>query len=407
MNISQPQSHYDIIIIGGGMVGCSFASLLEQELGMSRSILVVDATTFDSGQQPGFDDRSTALSWSSRLIFESAGLWREMAASLTAIKKVEISDQGRFGVATLDCAEMQTEALGYVAENRSMGRVLSDAVTSSSSISRLAPATVESIKPVARGMALTIAADGNSYELLADLVVLAEGGRSPICGQLGIQQTREDYGQQALISNVGFERHHDNIAYERFTESGPLAVLPLSPFAGSQRAALVWTVKQSELGRFQTMTDSQLLRHLQQAFGQRLGRFEAIGKRSFFPLILSLATEQARPGLVLLGNVAHTLHPVAGQGFNLALRDARELAMTLARGAAQGNWLGDLKLLQAYLTRREFDQRKSVGFTDNLTRLFSSKSESRVLLRKSGLLSIDLLPPLRKQFTRQAMGLRL
>jgi len=407
MDIKTPESHYDVVVIGGGMVGCSFAGLLEQASGGTRSILVLDATTFDSGKQPGFDDRSTALSWNSRQILESAGLWGGMAGQLTAIRKVEISDRGRFGMASLDCAELDTEALGYVAENRTLGAVLSAAITASSSISRLAPALIDNLEPVAHGMRLVVSADESQHELNADLVVLAEGGRSPICGRLGIEQKQEKYGQQALIANIGFDRQHNNIAYERFTEAGPLAVLPLSPFAGSQRAALVWTISEIELDRYRSMSDSRVLQQLQQEFGHRLGQLQTIGERSYFPLILSVASEQVRPGLVLLGNVAHTLHPVAGQGFNLALRDAKELAMTLAQGAAEGVLMGDLRLLQTYLDRRSFDQRKSINFTDKINRLFSSSAQARVILRKTGLLSIDLLPPIRRDFARQAMGLRL
>lgn len=408
MRVDRPESRYDVLVVGGGMVGASFAALLAQTPGAeSLSILVVEAASPEQSYQPSFDARSTALSWGTRRILQGAGLWSELADCVTPIKQIQVSDRGHFGSALLDRAETGTEALGYVAENWQLGSVLNAALTAAPAIHLLAPARIEAIRPWAEGMELDVESGQESTKVTAGLVVLADGGRSPICAQLGIEQERRDYGQQALIANVSFTQAHDNVAYERFTEDGPLAVLPLGDFESRRRGALVWTVRDAASAALQQLSDTELLPLLQAQFGHRLGTITGIGQRHCYPLGLSVAREQARPGLVLIGNVAHTLHPVAGQGFNLALRDVAVLVQVLARAVSGQRVPGELSVLQEYLEQQAFDQTRSIQFTDRMTRLFSSGDSARVWARKFGILSIDLLPSVRRQFARQAMGLQL
>lgn len=408
MQTDTPQANYDVIVVGGGLVGASFALDLDHRLqDLECSVLVVEAVSpGDLDNQPSFDARSTALSFASRSIYEKMGLWKRLEQVVAAIEHIEVSDQGHFGSTQLDRAEQGVEALGYVVENRELGAVLNQALMESPRLQFLAPARISTIQPRSNGMRLKLLQEDGESEVSASLVVLADGGRSPICGQLGIEQSRESYGQCAVITNIAVQKPHQNLAFERFTASGPLAVLPLTPFEGQNRCSVVWTVDEGKEKELVQCDDAAFISGLSERFGSRLGKIEKVGQRFAFPLTLTQAREQIRPGLVLLGNVAHTLHPVAGQGLNLSLRDSAALADTLKSGIELGQSVGDMGLLQSYLDSRTPDQRDAILFTDQMTRLFSSKRAGQVLARKAGLLGLDLLPALRKQFALRAMGTR-
>lgn len=401
-------AQYDVVVVGGGLVGASFAmNLAQQTKDSGYSILVVEAVdskNFD--QQPSFDSRSTALSFGSRQIFETMKLWSAIAPLVEPIVEIQVSDRGHFGRTTLNSAEQGVEALGYVIENRELGGVLSEAMQASSGVSLLAPAQITQIKPCQSGMELTVARDEQLTRLSAKLVVLADGGRSSICKSLGIDQTQTDYGQHAIITNVAFEKPHAGVAFERFTESGPLAVLPLADFQGSNRGSLVWTVSEPSREELLSCDEESFRSRLTQYFGERLGRILQIGQRVAYPLSLTLAREQIRPGLVLLGNVAHTLHPVAGQGLNLALRDSAALVRQLVSAKAQGVSPGEMKILQAYLELQNQDQSESVLFTDQTVKLFSNDQWAQRAIRKLGLLGLELVPSVRSRFAQSAMGLK-
>ncbi|NQV71178.1 MAG: 2-octaprenyl-6-methoxyphenyl hydroxylase [Pseudohongiella sp.] len=408
MRIQQPQDNYDLVVVGGGMVGASFACAIDHAIDKENfSILVVEAIAASSSisEQLSFDARSTALSFGSSRIFDNMGLWEQLADVVTAIKEIHVSDRGRLGSSHLHHAEHGVDALGYVIENKALGVVLNSAMESSHSIQLLCPASILTIKPDAAGMALQIESGSESYSVNASLVVLADGGKSPICSQLGIDRTVEQYSQHALIANIAFEKPHNNIAFERFTDTGPLAVLPLESIDQCNRGSLVWTLTTEQSAEFAAMSEDELLPRLQQRFGNRLGRLQQLGERFIYPLSLSVAKEQIRPGLVLLGNVAHTLHPVAGQGLNLALRDTQVLVSVLQKAFSQARSLGEMSVLQEYLEQQEMDQAQTINFTHYITQLFSSNSTAKTWLRKFGLLSIDLIPSIRKSFAERAMGL--
>ena len=408
MIISSPENNYDIVVVGGGMVGASFAYDLSKSLTAScPNILVVEATapTADISFQSSFDARSTALSYGSRLIYESIGLWEEIEEQVSPICEIRVSDRGRFGSTCLTREEQGTEALGYVVENANLGIVLNTQLSESESIAHLAPAIIEKISPKEEGMRLEIVAGDNRFQVLAGLVVLADGGRSPICDQLGIGQSKESYNQHAIITNAAFELPHKFCAFERFTDTGPLAVLPLREFNGENRCSLVWTVRAEESAEYMELDDEEFIAKLQNSFGNHLGAVIQVGEKFCYPLSLSLAKEQIRPSLVLLGNVAHTLHPVAGQGLNLALRDIEALVSTLSSAVTQQKPLGDMATLQRYVEKQDFDQQNSIRFTDSLTKLFSNNKQSNVILRQLGLVTLELMPSARKTFAEQAMGI--
>lgn len=408
MKIESPAQQYDVVVVGGGMVGASFACEFARARGeLAVRVLVVEAFAPrpQSASQPGFDARTTALSYGSRDIFEHMGLWSQLHDFATPITAIQISDKGHFGNVLIDHREQRTEALGYVVENQALGNCLSGALESSADIEFLYPAQIVGIRPTPQGMALAIQTGDDTHAVAARLVVLADGGKSPICANLGITHKTTHYEQSALIANIAFEKPHQNMAFERFTDTGPLAILPLSNLGDQHRGSLVWTVTAQQAVEFQSLPEPELLQRLTARFGIRLGTLLHIGERYCYPLSLSVANEQIRPGLVLLGNVAHTLHPVAGQGLNLALRDVRELVQTLLAGIAQQQSPGDMAVLQRYLDRQQSDQDRAIGFTDWASRLFSSNNRAKVLARKAGLLAFDLIPPMRREFARQAMGL--
>jgi len=408
MQVQTLATQYDVVVVGGGLVGASFALNLSQQINDSvyRILVVEAADSINFNQQPSFDSRSTALSFGSRQIFETMNLWSAITPLVEPIVEIQVSDRGHFGRTTLSSAEQGVEALGYVIENRELGSILGEAMQASSGVSVLAPATITQIKPGRSGMELTVAREEQLTKLSAKLVVLADGGRSSICESLGIDQTKTDYGQHAVITNVAFERPHSGVAFERFTESGPLAVLPLSDFQKSNRGSLVWSVSESSREELLNCDEEIFRSMLTQYFGERLGRIMQIGKRVAYPLSLTLAREQVRPGLVLLGNVAHTLHPVAGQGLNLALRDSAALVRQLVIAKEQQVDPGEVKNLQAYLESQNQDQFESVLFTDQTVKLFSNNQWGQSAIRKLGLLGLELMPSMRSRFARSAMGLK-
>ncbi|KKJ99038.1 2-octaprenyl-6-methoxyphenyl hydroxylase [Stutzerimonas stutzeri] len=384
-----------LAIIGGGLVGASLALAL-QDGARARGWRIHLIEPFEPGHeyQPSYDARSTALSYGTRLIYQRLGLWEYIAERAEPILRIHVSERGSFGAARLDCTREGVEALGYVVENAWIGHCLWQALDDQVVI-RHCPAEVERLEPGATGYRLSFT-DGQQLE--CDLTVLADGGRSGLREQLGIQVSRRPYGQTALIANITPGKPHGGLAFERFTEDGPMALLPLQ----DDRCALVWTRSQADAARLAQAHEAVFLGELQEAFGYRLGALQQVGARHLYPLTLIEAEEQVRSGLVVLGNAAHSLHPIAGQGYNLSLRDVEALSVALLRSDAA---LGDLAVLQEYARRQRFDQRVTVGFSDQVTRLFGDSGRLVAAGRNLGLLGLDLMPAAKRWFARQAMGL--
>lgn len=417
MRVSSLREHYDVVIVGGGLVGASFACALAAKAGENPLRILVTEPVAALQSSTSFDARSTALSYGSRCIYERLGLWQKLGPLATPIKNIHVSDRGHFGAVRIDSAEMGVEALGYVAENQHLGIVLTAALDREPAIDFLCPAVIDELQPRPDGMGVRVQHGESSRaglaptlatavtEITAGLVVLADGGKSILSERLGISGSVTHYGQKAIIANIAFEKSHDNVAFERFTDSGPLAVLPLETREGNHRGALIWTVAEDEADEILALPAPLFLQQLQERFGYRLGLIEKVGVRIAYPLSLAIAREQVRPGLVLLGNVAHTLHPVAGQGLNLALRDSEVLAELLAAAHQEGQFLGAMTVLQRYVDAQRRDQDATIDFSHYMTRLFSSGNPALIWARKFGLFSIDLLPVMKKTFARQAMGL--
>lgn len=384
-----------IAIIGGGLVGASLALCLQRGA-RSRNWRITLVEPFSPGDsyQPSYDARCSALSYGTRLIYQQLGVWGSISSRAEPISDINVSELGSNAKVDLHAAEEGVPALGYVVENAWLGRCLWDALDRDA-VDWRCPAEVERLEVLRDGYRLHFA---NGETLEADLCVLADGGRSPLRSQLGVGVSCKPYGQTALVANVTSEKPHDGRAFERFTPSGPIALLPLA----ENRCALVWTRPDEEARRLRQAGEEGFLRELAQSFGDRLGHFQQVGERHLYPLQLVQATEQVRPGLVLLGNSAHSLHPIAGQGYNLSLRDAKALADCLLESKAP---LGDLQTLQRYVDGQRGDQWMTIGFSDQVIRLFSNRQPLLMLGRSLGLRAMDWIPPARHWFARRAMGL--
>jgi 2-octaprenyl-6-methoxyphenol hydroxylase len=408
MKFSPRHAHYDVVIVGAGMVGSTLACALTRSAEhRNYKLLLVEASPIDVQQeprQPGYDMRSTVLSAGTAACFAHLGLWDDCAATAEPIREIHVSDQGRIGSVRLNSREERVAALGYVVENAALGRTLNRKLVERG-LELCAPAAVQLLQPCEQGMRLSLSATSGEQALTASLVVLADGGRSGLCRQVGIEHQEHRYGQTAIIANVSFGKAHHGVAYERFTPKGPLALLPLPDHEGEPRAALVWTHPESEADALIALPDAKFLATLQEDFGLRLGQFTRVGKRAAYPLSLQQAKEQVRPGLVLLGNAAHSLHPVAGQGFNLALRDTMLLAAHILQSLEAGCNPGSASRLQAYLEAASFDQTLTIGFSDYMTRLFSTNNGPLAWVRQWGMACVDMLPPLKHGLSRQAMGM--
>jgi 2-polyprenyl-6-methoxyphenol 4-hydroxylase len=388
------------------MVGLNFALLLAKQC-PDLKIAVIESfglSAEDGGAMlPSFDARSTALSESSRLILEEVGLWRGLQQQVCGINTIHVSDRGHPGATRMTAQESGLGSLGYVVENRVLGRVLMSAIGDRSNIDVIAPARVEKLTPVAGGMAIQLAA--RDEPLAAGLSVVADGANSGTLQGLGIHTRIREYGQVAVIANVGLSQPHGGIAYERFTDEGPIALLPLLPCGQESRAALVWTLPQSRAEAMVNTPEVEFLQTVQQRFGFRAGRFSRCGSRYSYPLKLMVAEEQVRSHLVVVGNAAHFLHPVAGQGFNLALRDVSRLAGILAKAHRGGELCGSLSVLQRYQDAQKSDQFATIGFSHSLPKVFGLNMSPGIALRNAGLIALDLLPAARQEFARFGAGL--
>lgn len=397
---------YDILIVGGGMVGASLARALT---GSPLRIGVIEAVPFDAPDQPSFDVRAIALAQGSRRIFSAIGVWERMRElGVSAITRIHVSDRGHFGSARLSAAEEGVEALGYVAEAGVLGRALGEGLAELPNVELLCPARVLEVATDQAQARVLVDQAGSRRELRARLLVAADGGRSTVRDLTGARIVRLGYGQTAVIANVVTDRPHGGVAYERFTDTGPLALLPSTAPRGSaeevhgdRRWSLVWTVRSEQTPEVLALDDGPFLAALQARFGQRAGRFVATGSRSAYPLGLQYVRDHVRPRLAFIGNAAHTIHPVGGQGFNLGLRDVAVLAEVIA-GADDP---GSAAVLRAYGDWRRGDYLRVLAFTDGLARLFSNNLPPLVLARSAGMVALDLLPPARHLFARQAMGL--
>ena len=387
----------DVLIVGGGLVGSSLVCALDGG-GMRVAQAEAAAPAPQSGSIDPLDQRHFALARRSVLALESIGVWAHARDAAHPIRAVEVSSRGDFGTVRIDAGELALDALGHTVPAPALGAALARRVSECRSLERLAPAKLVAIEPGDEAIVATLEHAGERRAVRAKLVVGADGTESTLRTLANIGARRHDYGQTAIASAVQLSKPHDGVAFERFTDTGPIALLPLA----GNRAGLIWTVARDEAAAVLALDDARFVEALQQRFGFRAGRFVRAGKRQPWPLALTAADALTGPRLALVGNAAQTVHPLGAQGFNLGLRDAMALVERV-RGAADP---GDLALLGDYAAARAGDRAATMDFSDGLTRLFSRGDALTRAARGAGLATIARLAPLKHELAFAMMGWR-
>lgn len=376
----------DILIVGGGLIG---AALLQALKPTKLRCKLIDNQGFQSRMDHDFDARSIALSAASVRILEQLKLWSSIEPATAVIRSIHVSEQGRFGSACLQSNE--GKPLGHVVDIQVMNQVLGQSLDPQMIIAPAELTAFDSKQHIA-----TVRSNGQEQTIQARMVVAADGADSIMRTFCQLSCHTKEYDHYALVANIGLARAHDHRAYERFTTSGPLALLPLD----AKRMALVWCLPPACAERLLHASEPEFLKTLSHAFGYRLGRLLKVGRRVIYPLRQVVMPEQISDGVVFIGNAAHTLHPVAGQGFNLGLRDVAMLAQLLLEKG-----LDHPHLFESYQQARHHDQTTITRATDFLIRLFSSSHRGVVLARQAGLLALDNNSFLKQMLSRYASGL--
>lgn len=398
----------EVIIVGGGMVGLSLALMLAKaNIGVKLLEAIKYPNYDDANLAPyhsSFDARNSALSRRTVQIYQELGLWEALQEHATPIYEVHITEQGSFGKARLKAAQEKVESFGQVIENAWLGRVLLQQVKQEALIELIDGVQVTSLTQDA-DLAYIEAIRGQETIALQSKLVIAADGRDSFCRKaLGIGASEHDYDQMAIVTTVQTSKPHNHVGFERFSALGPLALLPLP---GEYRRSVVWPVQKGTEGEWLgDENDQHFLDALQQTFGDRAGKFQKTGKRFSFPLSQVLAEKQATGRVVLMGNAAHTIHPVAGQGFNLCMRDAYVLRRYLMEQTAKGADLGEAAMLQRYEQSRLTDQQRVIKFCDSVVRGFSNQNPVLKLIRNTGLLAFDTIPGIKPLVANYAMGLK-
>ncbi|SDY01064.1 2-octaprenyl-6-methoxyphenyl hydroxylase [Acinetobacter kyonggiensis] len=399
----------EVIIVGGGMVGLSLALMLAKANIAVKLLEAIKYPNYDdvnlAPYHSSFDARNSALSRRSVQIYQELGLWHALQAHATPILEVHITEQGSFGKARLKAEQEKVESFGQVIENAWLGRVLLTEVRKQPLIELIDGVQVTSLTQDT-DQALIEAIRGEEHLSLQAKLVIAADGRDSFCRKaLGIGASEHDYDQVAIVTTVQTSKPHKHVGFERFSHLGPLALLPLP---GEYRRSVVWPVKKGTEGEWLgDENDQHFLDALQETYGDRAGKFQKTGKRFSFPLSQVLAEKQAIGRVVLMGNAAHTIHPVAGQGFNLCMRDAYVLVRYLTEQLAQSDDIGQPSMLLAYEQARLTDQQRVIKFCDSVVRGFSNQNPILKFIRNTGLVAFDTIPGIKPLVANYAMGLKV
>jgi 2-octaprenyl-6-methoxyphenol hydroxylase len=417
---SRAVTDQNVLIVGGGHVGLSFALLLAHH-GIASTLLEkmgypTISPNDDSNRSHYLDSRNTALSRRTVQIYQEIGLWDELQSHACRIDAVQISEQGSFGRAQLNKDEEKVESFGQVMENAWLGRKLLLAAQQEPLIALIDHANVTAVAQKNDMVTLSFSYYGkeeHEQQLQASVLVACDGRDSTVRQLLNIGTTTYDYQQTAIVGVVETDKPHEHVAIERFSPAGPLAVLPLTDPDGDgndeyqtdYRRSVVWVCPTGEENKY-LEDDAHFLATLQKAFGERAGTFVTAGRRGAYPLTRVLADKQVDGRCVVMGNAAHTLHPVAGQGFNLCMRDAHVLAQMMSTQVLKGADIGDTQLLKRYEKARQTDQKRVIRFCDAVVHGFTHPNPAIKLARNVALVAFDKLPNIKPLIANYAMGLK-
>lgn len=385
----------DVIIIGGGLVGMTLALALDAH-GLSST--VVDSADLGTTVAPGFDGRASAIASASAHMFEAIGLGDTLAEQGCAINEIRVTD----GLSPLhlhfDVSDSDRGALGYMLENRVLRATLIEAAGRAANLRLQAPARYREVRREATGAVVEL---DDGTRLRAPLVIAADGRRSPLREAAGIRAARWQYDHTAIVTMIEHEVPHGNIAFELFYPTGPFAILPMRP---GTRSAIVWSVRSKDAPAYLGLPERAMVAELEKRMGGFLGQLRLIAPASSYPLGFHHAERYIDERLVLVGDAAHGIHPIAGQGLNMGLRDVAALAEVLVEGARLGLDLGDAQLLERYQRWRRLDNAMVAGATDMLNRLFSLPGRPAAIARRLGLAAVERMPPLKRFFMTEARG---
>ncbi len=388
-------AQFDVVIAGGAMAGATLALALTRLSKGALSIAVVEPYQVDHLSHPGFDSRSIALSYGTVQILDSLNLWQSIEPVTTPIKHIHVSDKNHAGMTDIRSDNYSVDALGYVVELADVGRIYQQKLEADANITLFCPDSVTGIERHNQSVDIELQ---SGKKLTSKLLVAADGAISACCQQLQIQLDEHDFEQVAVIANIIAEQEHKGRAFERFTANGPVALLPMS----DNRLSLVWCLPPSEAERVMSLNEHEFIEQLQNEFGWRLGKLQKTGQRACYPLILRHRPYNISHRFAVVGNAAQTLHPIAGQGFNLGIRDVASLAEELSK---QLDDVGAYAGLVRFRKRREYDRESTINLTSNLVHLFSNDWPAARIGRNLGLAAIDNVPPLKGPLLRHTLGL--
>ncbi len=395
----------EVLIVGGGMVGLTLGLTLA---GAGVEVIVVDRADPATVQDAAFDGRASAIARGSQQALAGAGLWDAMAASAQPILDIRVTD-GRIGAGAsslflhYDHRDVDDAPLGCIVENRAVRGALHAEAARRGRLRLLAPQQVIDLE---RGPSWVEARLGDGRRLRARLAVAAEGRTSPLREAAGIRTTAWSYPQAGIVCTVAHERPHQGVAHEHFLPAGPFAMLPMTDAEdGTHRSSIVWTERRDLAPAMMALGPQDFAAEIARRFGDSLGRLEAIGGRWSYPLSLLHAERYVDRRLALIGDAAHAIHPIAGQGLNLGLRDVAALAEAVVDARRLGLDLGEAGVLARYERWRRLDTLMLIAATDGLNRLFSNDLAPLRLVRDLGLAAVNRLPPLKRLFMGHAMGL--
>ncbi len=390
---------FDVTVVGSGLVGSSLAIALHDS---GLNVALVEAAAPGIPAQPREDERNLALARASTTALQTLGVWPRLAAAATPIRRIHVSRAGEFGALRLDAARAGVDSLGCVVPARALAAALQQELDLCSGLQRYVPAQLCDFRVSAGQVDLSLRTPGGETAIATRLLVGADGTASQVRALAGIGVDTVDYAQTLFVCSLLPQRLLDGQAYERFSDSGPVALLPLA----ERRAGFVLSVPAAEAAAVAALDDAGFLAHAQQRFGWRAGRFSRPGRRSAHPIRRVVAHGLTAPRCVLVGNAAQTIHPIGAQGFNLGLRDALTLAELLITQRRGGGDAGSASLLQSYAARRREDREGTLAFSHGLVQLACNPARALAPLRSLGLLLLDSLPDAAGGIARRGMGFR-